>query len=268
MEDPLHTEDHALPFGAREATGPRSLTRLLALFDVLALAPDGMSLAELSTVLGSPKSSLLNLLRPLVTEAYLIHEGVTYRLGPSMFRLASGVHAAWALPRVVRPTMERLAQRTTESVLLSVIDPARGCMTYIEIVQSPHPVRYQLHVGTVRPLYASTSGRVMLAFAEEAWLQRYLAQVVIVQDMAQPVTLESLRRDLIEIRRDHLASSLDAYMMGLSSVTAPLLVNGECVACLTIAGPTDRVRGNIRALKTAVTKAALKAGAALTRFQA
>ena len=51
---------------AVEVTGPRSLTRLLGLFDVLAKSKDGMTLAELNQALKSPKSSLLNLLRPLV----------------------------------------------------------------------------------------------------------------------------------------------------------------------------------------------------------
>jgi hypothetical protein len=59
---------------ARESSGPRSLERLLALFDVLSTAPNGSSLAELSTLLGSPKSSLLNLLRPLVSEGFLVHD--------------------------------------------------------------------------------------------------------------------------------------------------------------------------------------------------
>ena len=52
--------------GDRDVGGPRSLTRLLGLFGVLSHARDGMSLAELNVALESPKSSLLNLLRPLV----------------------------------------------------------------------------------------------------------------------------------------------------------------------------------------------------------
>ena len=49
----------------REVGGPRSLTRLLGLFGILSKTAEGKSLAELSATLGSPKSSLLNLLRPV-----------------------------------------------------------------------------------------------------------------------------------------------------------------------------------------------------------
>ena len=127
-------------------------------------------------MLGSPKSSLLNLLRPLVTEAYLIHSGGSYRLGPSIFRLASGVVDVWPLPRIVRPFSEQLAKRTGESVLLSVMDADKGLMTYVDLVHSPHPIRYQVAVGTVRPLYDSAAGRVHLAYGPRVWRQDYLAK--------------------------------------------------------------------------------------------
>ena len=42
----------------------------------------------------------------LVAEAYLIQSQGMYRLGPSMFRLASGVLNAWYLPHLVRQLQE------------------------------------------------------------------------------------------------------------------------------------------------------------------
>ena len=63
-------------------SGPRALARLLALFDALSLASNGMTLAELNVALESPKSSLLNLLRPLVAEGFLVHSAGTYNLWP------------------------------------------------------------------------------------------------------------------------------------------------------------------------------------------
>jgi IclR family acetate operon transcriptional repressor len=38
----------------RDDSGPRSLTRLLALFDALSVAPNGMTLADLNVALESP----------------------------------------------------------------------------------------------------------------------------------------------------------------------------------------------------------------------
>lgn len=250
--------------GQREISGPRSLTRLLAIFDALSASPDGLSLAELSTMLGSPKSSLLNLLRPLVTEAYLIHGGGFYRLGPSTFRLASRVRDAWQLLRIVRPFMDQLATRTGESVLLSVKDADKGLQTYVDIVHSAHPVRYQIAVGTVRPLYASTAGRVLLAYSMPAWRQDYVAKVEFNVHTAMPITKAWLKRDLEQICEDGVAWSVDGYMVGLSAVAAPLFdASGACVAAMNIAGPTDRFRADLETRKVAVRECVVRASKAL-----
>lgn len=255
--------------GERDVSGPRSLSRLLALFDALSTAADGLTLAELSTMLGSPKSSLLNLLRPLVSEAFLIHSGGSYRLGPSIFRLASGVLDSWYLPRVIRPIMEQLARQTGESVLLSVMDAERALQTYVDIVHSPHPVRYQISVGTVRPLYASTGGRVLAAFADRAWRQQYLSRVEITLRTATPISKVSLKRDLEQIEREGVGASVDGFMMGLSAIAAPILdAEHRCVACLNIAGPTDRFQANLPGLKDAVRTFAGKASKALIAAEA
>lgn len=243
----------------RESSGPRSLARLLALFDVLSTAPDGSSLAELSNLLGSPKSSLLNLLRPLVSEGFLVHDGNTYRLGPAIFRLASGVLHAWYLPRVMHPIMEQLAKQTGESVMLSVMDVEKASMIYVDIVNGPHPVRYQIPVGTVRPLFASTAGRVLLALADAKWRRRYLAGVDLDAALATPLTKAALKREVEQIQGQGIGWSMDVYMTGLSAVAAPLFGDGgRCVACLNIAGPTDRFRTHLERFKDLVKAAAGK----------
>src|ERR1700758_2529412 len=86
----------------RESGGPRAMSRVLRLFDCLAKAPEGLSLSDLSAALGAPKSTLLNSLKPLATEGFLVAEGNLYRLGPRAFRLAADISSAWSLPRILR----------------------------------------------------------------------------------------------------------------------------------------------------------------------
>jgi IclR family acetate operon transcriptional repressor len=243
-----------------DVTGPRSLTRLLALFSLLSRSRDGLPLAELNAALDTPKSSLLNLLRPLVAEGYLLHDHGAYRLGPSMFRLSAGVMAAWNFPKTIRPFMEELALRTQESVLLGVLNREAEVITYVEIIDGPHPVRYQIPAGTTRPLYASAAGRMLLAYADEEWSQDYLSSLVIKAKTAKTITRASLKREIETIRKEGYAWSVDAYMVGLSSVVAPVFDGeGRCIASLGIAGPSDRLVHNHEALKTAVQEVAARA---------
>lgn len=253
-------DDNGNAAAERDVTGPRSLTRLLGLFDVLSTAPDGMSLAELNVTLESPKSSLLNLLRPLVAEGYLIHSAGHYRLGPSIFRLAASVMSAWNFPKMIRPFMEELCERTGESVLLGVLNREAEVLTYVEIIDSPHPVRYQIPVGTTRPLYASSAGRLLLAYTDKPWRDAYLASAQFRVKTAIPVTRASLARELDKIRAEGVSTSIDNYMVGLAAVAAPVFDgDGECVASLNIAGPSDRFRNEMESLKAVVMEVAAKA---------
>lgn len=253
----------------RDVTGPRSLTRLLGLFDVLSMTPNGMSLAELNVTLESPKSSLLNLLRPLVAEGYLIHSAGQYRLGPSIFRLAASVMSAWNFPKMIRPFMEELCQRTGESVLLGVLNRDAEVLTYVEIIDSPHPVRYQIPVGTTRPLYASSAGRLLLAYTEKRWRDAYLSSVQFKVKTAIPVTRASLSRELDRIRAEGVSTSLDNYMVGLAAVAAPVFDgDGNCVASLNIAGPSDRFRNELDQLKSVVKEVAAKASGVVAGIEA
>ena len=244
----------------QDVTGPRSLTRLLALFSVLSLEPDGMSLAELNVALDTPKSSLLNLLRPLVAEGYLLHGSGKYRLGPSIFRLCAGVLAAWNFPRLIRPFMEELSRRTEETVLLGVLTREAEVLTYVEIIDSPHPVRYQIPVGTTRPLYATATGRVLLAYADKKWQDDYLASVTFKMKTSMPVTRTILKRELEKIRAEGVSCALGIYLKGVAGVSAPVFdADGRCVAALTIAGPTERFRRDLKSLKAIVKEIAGKA---------
>ncbi len=244
----------------RDFTGPRSLTRLLALFRLLSRTPEGMSLAELNVALNTPKSSLLNLLRPLVAEGYLSHGNGNYELGPSIFSLSARVLAAWNFPKLIRPFMEELSRRTGETVLLGVMNRMEGVIMYVEIIDSPHPVRYQVPVGTIRVLYATTAGRLLLAYADKQWRDAYLASATFKAKTAVPITRASLSRELEKIRTERISYSLDAYIKGLASVAVPVLdAEGRCVAALNIAGPTEHFRRDLEFLKRTAKEIAERA---------
>jgi len=269
------TEDNDTETGADappdiDVTGPRSLTRVLGLFDLVSYMPDGMSLAELSITLGTPKSSLLNLLRPLVKEGYLIHTEGRYRLGASLIKLAASVMSAWNFPKMIRPFMEELVERTGETVLLGVLNREAEVLAYTEIINSPSPVRLQVPVGMIRPLYASPAGWVVLAHADKPFRDQYLATVQFKTKMLMPLTRASLARELEKVRDEGVAVAIDPTVRGSSGISAPVFDgNGACVAALTMGGPTSRLVANMEPLKAIVKEVAKKAsGVAIgARFQ-
>ena len=244
----------------RDIGGPRSLTRVLGLLDTLSDTAEGLSLAELSVVLNSPKSSLLALLRPLVAEGYLMHEAGIYQLGSSIYRLAARMLANWDFPKLIRPYMVELAEFTGETVLLGVLNREAETLTYVEMTEGPHPIRYHVPVGTTRTLYGTASGRLLLAFAEKNWCDNYVSTVVFKTKTATPTTRTALKRELNLIRKEGVSTAIDLYVKGLTAIAAPVSnAAGQCIASLTLAGPTDRFKNELDALQKIVKDIANKA---------
>jgi IclR family acetate operon transcriptional repressor len=242
MEGEVNMLKETLASADKDVTGPRSLTRLLALFDVLAKAPDGMSLAELNVVLETPKSSLLNLLRPLVSEGFLMHAGGRYRLGPSIFRLSANVMAVWNFSRMLRPFLVELSESTQETVYIGVLDEAQKVITYVDVIESAQSVRYSMLVGMRRPLYCTAAGRVLLAHAPEAFLTEYLRTVKLERHTPQTmVNKKALREELENIVNTGLSVSRGELLPDSAGLSSPIFgPNGDVIAAMAIGAPLER----------------------------
>jgi DNA-binding IclR family transcriptional regulator len=240
---------------------PRSLTRVLGLFGAIARAPDGLTLARLSGDLVSPKSSLLTLLRPLVARGYLTHEGGVYRLGPSIFRLASDILSTRSFPKLIRPFMQQLVDRSQESVYLAVIDTKGRCVTYVEGIESPQPIRYMAPLGSPRALYCSAAGRLLLAYADEEWRDAYLRTVQLKAVTERTLTDRAeLRKELEKIRKTGLAISIGEAVPGAAGLAAPVFdTDGKAAAALLIGAPVDRFERELPALRKLMKEVATQA---------
>lgn len=246
-------------------TGPRSLTRVLGLFDVLADNTDGMSLAELSDALASPKSSLLNLFRPLVGEDYLCHVGGRYKLGPSIFRLSSKILASWNFSRLIHPYVEELAKLTRESVYLGVLDKEAGLITYVDAIDSKHSIRYPITVGTTRPLYCTAAGRILLAYEDQEWVDRYIDSVKFERLTSNTVTnRRQLRKLLKEIRDCGISVSEGELFDELGAIAAPVFrADGGIAAALAIGGPIEKLKRELTNLENVLTDTTRRASGML-----
>lgn len=237
-----------------ELASPRSVTRLLGLLDAMARAGEDLSLAQLAAALESPKSSLLLMMRPLVERGYLMHTGSAYRLGPAAFRLAADILSTRQFPRIIRLCMEELAEASGETVFLAVIDRDARSMTYVDAIDSPQAVRYTAPIGSTRPLYCSSAGRCLLAFQDDAWLERYIRTVKLKPITPRTITdREVLRREIEAIRDSGLAVSADEGVQGAAGIAAPVFdADGGLAAALLLAAPVDRFQRELPRLRELV----------------
>src|SRR5438270_13400446 len=240
-----------------DGSSGRSSARLVAALEALTRAEEGMGLAELSIAVGAPKSSLLGILRSLVRLGYLAHAHGLYRLGPRSFRLAADMLAVRRFPSLVRPVLQDLHAQTQETVFLVQLDEVARRVTYVEVIDSPNPVRYTVPTGTTRPLYVSAGGLMLLAFQDPAFIDTYLRSVSL--DPLTPRTITDvgkLRQRLQTIRRDGFAVSIGETVPGAAGVAAPIFNgDGSVTAGLLIAAPIERFEKQLPALKRPMPEA-------------
>lgn len=222
--------------------GPRAAVRTLRLLAEVAAAPDGISLARVSEQVDAPKSSLLGVLRAMVAGGYLVHAGGQYLLGPEAYRLGLALVPAVSLSRLARPVMEELARAAGETVLIGVIDRETRRVVYVEKVESANSVRYTVPLGTSRPLYCSSAGRVLLAGLPDAEIEAYLRETDLAPLTSRTLThAATLRALLHQIREEGVAVTHGEVSADVAGFAAPLHDEaGRVVAALAMAAPINR----------------------------
>lgn len=229
---------------SRSDPAPMALARVLRALRVLADEPDGLTLAQLMVQLGAPKTSVHSLLRGLTAEGYLQRHDTAYRLGPESFVLGAALVAARSLAIVATPYLLDARAQSGETVLLAVIDRAAGRLTYTQIVESHKPVCYTVPVGTTRPLFSASAGRVLLAFQDDAWRRDYLKTADLRALTDRTVTdRRQLARVLDRVRAAGFASTVGEVTPDVAGFAAPVFEpTGQVNAALIVAAPIERGR--------------------------
>ncbi|ADP19961.1 MULTISPECIES: IclR family transcriptional regulator [Achromobacter] len=250
---------------APASTEPRSLLRILGIFEVLARTEGGVTLAELSGALEAPKSSLLLLLRPLVAHKYLMHGDGRYELGPSIFQLSAEVLASAGITRILRPYVEKLAAQCDESVFLAMIDKEAKTVTYIDSIDSRQAIRYSVPIGTKRPLHVSAAGKVLFAFQDADWCKKYLKTAKFKPLTSKPLPERAaFEAELNEIRASGIAVSIGEAVAGAAGIAAPVVkADGSATYAFMIAAPIDRLVESMPALRELLLEVAADASETL-----
>lgn len=242
------------PGAGGAGSGPRAMSRVLRLFDLLATRRGGLTLSEASDALGVAKSTLLASLKALVVDGFLIAEGTTYYLGPGAYRLAGAIMAGWSMPDLMRPFVRGLADETRESVGFGIVDWEIGQVIYTDGVNSPQPVHYAMRVGLRAPLYASAAGRVLLAYGPPSNVADYLKRMPFkALTEATLTTAAQLEEKLEEVRTLGYCASFGELLKDTAAIAAPVFdPNDEIIGAMMVAAPLERIRDNFDNLLAAV----------------
>lgn len=230
-------------------SGPRSPLRSLAILQQLALRSGGMTLSEIAAAVDTPKTSVLALLRSMLSGGYLAMSGSRYVLGDSSLVLGTLLVAqkrpvdSRQLPEIAQPFLRSLAEKSGETVFVSALAPDTMEAVYIARAESAHPIRFMASIGERRPLYSSAGGRTLLAWMPRERQEKYLKNLKPVAFTRKTlVDKKALRTMLEEIRERGYSTTSDDTHIGVSAYGMPIRAHhDDVIAALVLAAPTDRV---------------------------
>jgi DNA-binding IclR family transcriptional regulator len=214
----------------------RTVTRVTSILEAAAKAPDGILLSELTSVVGAPKSSIHGLVKGLVATGYLQEHGGAYSLGPAIAMLP-----APSRPSIIaqsRRSLEDIQKRTGETTILGTL--VGESVVYVDMVEADAPIRYSAPLRVRRPLYPTSSGKCFLANMPAARRDNYLREQI-----PDPTARGKVIAELDAVRRDSLAYNNGETVPDVEAVAAPIKIGGRVIACISVAGPKNRMDGKL-----------------------
>jgi len=227
-----------------------NVDRCLSLIEMLAGAPEGMSLGALAERLELPKSATHRLLQTLASRGYVGQDAASqdYSLSLKVALLGFRYMDARRLPDVAQEALDRLAQDCGEYCRIAVVE-GEGLAWIARAQGAKLGLRYDPPMGGDVVLHATATGKAWLATLPEQEALR----IVCARGFATPEgfgkralrSVDELRRHLDETRRRGYALAIEEGEPGTVAIAAAFRAYDDPQAptagTVSIAGPQVRL---------------------------
>lgn len=215
----------------------RAVERVCLILSRLQETVDGITLNEVISTTGLPKSSAFRYLWTLENNHYI------ERGDDSLFRLGLGFLGMQSrhleiLRERAQPTLERLRDEFGETANLGLLD--RDRVIYIDIVESRRGVRLAAVPGDHDPLHSTALGKAIASRLPEERVREILATTALPRQTDNTITtIEHFAEELDKVRRLGYAIDDRENEEDGRSVAVPLLAT-RLPAAISVSGPSYR----------------------------
>jgi DNA-binding IclR family transcriptional regulator len=220
----------------------QTLDKALILLKYISKANDPLPLADLINETHLNRTTAWRLLLTLEYHGFVERDQLTkgYRLGYWATKLSLGTSRNDWLVRQARPSLERLAQETQETVMLSV--PYNYGVVAIDQIDPPHHVRLVDYVHMVLPLHCTSNGKLMLASLSETELDNFLKHPMEKRTAWTNTDPEKLLAEIETTRHRGFATSYLEFDESENGLSAPVYdMHENMIAFISLSGPSFRL---------------------------
>jgi IclR family transcriptional regulator, acetate operon repressor len=238
--------------------GTQTVVRAMTLLKAFSDERPEWGLSDLARSVGLNKATAFRLLAALESEGMLARNPRTdqYRLGPETIALGARALRSNDLRSAARPVLTALAFAVSETATLEILEG--GDALILDEVAGPSLIGTAPSIGTRWPVYATSTGKVLISELEESdrsrRLPRRLSRITdrTISDRA------ALDRELAKVRTRGFATAIEELEQGYVAIAAPVRDHdGRIVAGISVGGPSTRLTSaRIATIAPEVRKAA------------
>lgn len=222
------------------SSGP--LERYFEVLELLAAFPGGVTLAEVSAILGLPKTTAHRLLKGLV-RSELAKDGEggrAYHIGERLTRLLHAtVDGGW-LTSLAGPHLRSLTESSGETCYLTRLIGAR---VVVAASQSPD-VRWRGYVqpGIDMPVNAAATAKAIMAYQSAALISEAISYKLPKLTTNTRTDRAWVKRELAEVKKRGYATCVGEIDEGLAAIAVPIVLSdGIVLHALGMTGPLQRI---------------------------
>jgi IclR family transcriptional regulator, pca regulon regulatory protein len=237
-----------------------SLDRGLRVLQTFSRDHAQLTLSEVAALTQLSPATARRSLHTLETLGYVGRSGRRFLLRPKVLSISSGYLSAINAERVLQPFLQDLVNEVGGSSSVTILDDLQ--IVYLAHASANRAIRLTAGVAARYPAYATSMGRVLLAFQPDWVVDAYFARASLRKMTEQTETNPAaLRRILKDTRTKGYTAIEDELDYGIVSVALPIFApDGTVVAAANCADVTTRlskseiVQKRLPALRQAVRR--------------
>ena len=241
-----------------------SLERGLAVMEILARHPAGMTLTEMAEEAGLTRAGARRFLLTLTATGYATQSGRLFSLSPRLLTVARTWLGGASLWTFAAPIMREVAGQFDEACNAAVLSGED--VVYVARIPGRRILSVSLDVGTRLPAYCTSMGRVLLSgLGRTRWKPSLPRQGSSEGRRRRIVNRARWPRPFDEARADDFAIVDEELELGLRSIAVPICDRtGKTVAAINVS--TQSARFSVEAMEREILPALRRAKQRVEEF--
>ena len=221
-----------------------SLLKAIKIMNLFDASASRLSLPEISSQVGIPKSTAHSILKTLLSEGYIEKvDRDLYALGTAPLVLSQNIRVNVEIRDPAAPLLRKLADSTRQSVYLTIKDDHYAL--YIYAIESPQRLLARTAVGDRVPLHCTSVGKAILSQLTDEEVKQIVDSVGLTRYTDKTITdMDALQRDLKSTRSRGYAIDGEEHEIDTYCVGAPVVDElGHVIGACSVSGGDPEIVG-------------------------